>query len=80
VVDIAAQVEAKRRNEATFIHQEIYTDNQVEKGFRPQVLAWHLPTEPWLFTIDRRGVIRARLEGAFSVNELNKAIDAAVNP
>jgi hypothetical protein len=78
VVDIAAQVEAKRRKDADFIHMEIYTDNQVEKGFRPQVLAWHLPTEPWLFTIDRQGVIRGRLEGAFSVNELNKAIDAAV--
>jgi hypothetical protein len=78
VVDIAEEVKAKRGDEAAFIHQEIYTDNEVDKGFRPQVLAWHLPTEPWLFTIDRNGVIRARIEGAFSVGELNKAIDAAV--
>jgi hypothetical protein len=78
VVDIADEVKAKRGKEADFIHMEIYTDNQVEKGFRPQVLAWHLPTEPWLFAIDRNGIIRARLEGAFSVAELNKAIDAAV--
>ena len=80
VVDLAEQVKAKRGKEAAFIHQEIYTDNQVDKGYRPQVLAWHLPTEPWLFTIDRHGIIRARIEGAFSVNELNKAIDAAVKP
>jgi len=78
VVDIADQVRAKRGKEADFIHMEIYTDNQVEKGFRSQVLSWHLPTEPWLFTIDRNGIIRARIEGAFSVAELNKAIDAAV--
>jgi hypothetical protein len=79
VVDIAEQVKSKRGNDAVFIHQEIYTDNQVEKGYRPQVLAYHLPTEPWLFAIDRHGIIRARIEGAFSVNELNQAIDAAVN-
>jgi hypothetical protein len=78
VVDIAEQVKAKRGKEAVFIHQEIYTDNEVDKGFRPQVLTWHLPTEPWLFAIDRDGVIRARLEGAYSVNELGQALDAAV--
>ena len=77
VVDIAEQVKAKRGKDAVFIHQEIYTDNQVEKGYRPQVLDYHLPTEPWLFAIDRHGVIRARIEGAFSVNELNQAVDAA---
>jgi hypothetical protein len=80
VVDIAEQVKAKRAKEAAFIHMEIYTGNEVDKGFRPQVLAWHLPTEPWLFTIDKQGIVRARLEGAFSVSELNKAIDAAVKP
>jgi hypothetical protein len=78
VVDIAEEVKAKRGDEAEFIVQEIYTDNEVDKGFRPQVLRYRLPTEPWLFTVDRNGVIRARLEGAFSVDELNKAIDAAV--
>jgi hypothetical protein len=78
VVDIAEQVKAKRGDEAEFIVQEIFTDNEVDKGYRPQVLRYHLPTEPWLFTIDRKGVVRSRIEGAFSVEELNKAIDAAV--
>jgi hypothetical protein len=77
VVDIAEQVKAKRGGDADFILQEIYTDNDPDKGYRPQVLAWHLPTEPWLFTIDRRGRIAARLEGAFSASELERAIDAA---
>jgi hypothetical protein len=56
---------------------EIYRDNDVEKGFRPQVVRWRLPTEPWLFAIDRRGRIAARLEGAFSVRELEQALRAA---
>ena len=49
---------------------EIYNQNEVEKGFRPQVLDYKLPTEPWLFAIDRKGRVAARLEGAFSAREL----------
>ena len=45
---------------------EIYNDNELEKGFRPQVGAFKLPTEPWAFAIDRDGKVAARLEGAYS--------------
>jgi hypothetical protein len=78
VVDLAEQVKAERSKDADFIHMEIYKDNTVDKGFRPQVLAWGLRTEPWLFVVNREGRIAARLEGAFSADELNKAIDRAV--
>jgi hypothetical protein len=77
VVDIAEQVKAERGDDAEFIHMEIYNDNEVEKGFRKQVLDWRLPTEPWLFTVDRRGRVAAAIEGAFSARELERAIDAA---
>jgi len=78
VADIAEQVKAERGEEAVFIHQEIFRDNQVDKGFRPQFAAWNLITEPWLFAIDRDGRVAARIEGAFSAEELNDAVDAAV--
>lgn len=78
VADIAEQVKADRGDEAVFIHQEIFRDNEVEKGFRPQFAAWNLITEPWLFAIDRRGRIAARMEGAYSAEELERAVDAAV--
>ena len=78
VVDIAEQVKARRGKEAEFIHQEIFEDNEIDKGFRPQVLKWKLPTEPWLFAVDGRGRVAARLEGAFSAEELDRAVDAAV--
>jgi hypothetical protein len=78
VVDIAEQVKADRGDEAAFIHQEIFRDNEVDKGFRPQVLEWKLPTEPWLFAVDARGRVAARIEGAFSAEELERAVDAAV--
>jgi hypothetical protein len=77
VVDIAEQVKDTRGDEAEFIHMEIYRDNSIEKGFRPQVAAWQLPTEPWLFAIDKKGDVAARLEGAFSAAELDAALDKA---
>jgi len=61
-----------------FVHQEIYNDNEVDKGFRPQVLSWKLPTEPWAFAVDRSGKVAARLEGAFSASELERAVAVAL--
>jgi hypothetical protein len=79
VVDIALQMQAKYGNRMAFIHEEVYKDNQVAKGLRPQLKAFHLQTEPWLFTIDKSGRIAARLEGSFGVNEFQRAIQAALN-
>jgi hypothetical protein len=78
VVDIALQMQQKYGNRMAFIHEEVYRGNQVSKGLRPQLKAFHLQTEPWLFTIDRNGRIAARLEGSFGVNEFERAIQAAL--
>jgi len=78
VVDVAAQVEDEYRDQVDFIHMEIYNDNEVAKGPRPQVGAFELPSEPWVFTIDKQGEVAARLEGAFSVEELEAAVKKAL--
>lgn len=78
VADVAEQVKSERGDEAVFIHQEVFRDNDVSKGYRPQFNAWRVRTEPWLFAIDRDGRVAARIEGAFSAEELNEAVDAAV--
>ena len=54
---------------------EIYEDNDPGKGFRPQVKAFGLPTEPWVFLISSDGRIQQRLEGAFGVEELSAAVE-----
>ncbi len=74
VVDVAEQVKDQYGDKAAFIHMEIYKDNDPSKGVRPQVRAFHLPSEPWLFAIDRRGVIRAEIEGAFGVDRLTRVV------
>ena len=74
VVDIAAQVQRDFGSKADFIHMEIYNDNNPSKGVRPQVRAFGLPSEPWLFVIDRKGMIRTEIEGAFDLKELTDAV------
>jgi hypothetical protein len=78
VTDIALSLQSRFGDRMTFIHQEVYRDNQIGRGLRPQLRAFHLTTEPWLFTFDRRGRIAARLEGAFGANEFSQAVRAAL--
>ncbi len=78
VTDIAVQLQREYRNRVTFIHQEVYVNNQPNQGLRPQLKAFHLQTEPWLFTINRKGVIAARLEGGFGATGFRRALEAAL--
>jgi hypothetical protein len=78
VTDVAVALQHQFGNRIAFIHQEVYAENQPSKGLRPQLKAFHLRTEPWLFVISRRGVIVARLEGAFGTTELTRALKAAL--
>lgn len=78
VVDVAEQAKQEFGNKAAFIHMEIYNDNDPGKGVRPQVRAFHLPTEPWLFTIDRHGIVRDAVEGAFGLKLMHEAVEKAI--
>jgi hypothetical protein len=78
VTDIMVQLQHEFGNRIAFIHQEIYVDNDPSKGLRPQLHAFHLETEPWLFTVNRKGVITTRLEGAFGLNEARLALESAL--
>src|SRR3954453_8758481 len=73
-VDVAEQVKAEVGGKVAFIHQEVYKDNQVNKGLRAQLIDYRLASEPWLFVIDRNGRITDRIEGAVSVPELRAAV------
>ena len=77
VVDVAEQVKASTGDDVEFIHMEIFRNNRIDDGVRPQMAAFHLQTEPWLFVFDRSGKVAARIEGAFSERELAGAISKA---
>ncbi|HEY6759388.1 MAG TPA: thioredoxin fold domain-containing protein [Baekduia sp.] len=74
VVDVVDEVQAKVGDKVSFIHQEVYQDNDINKGLRQQLQTYRLQTEPWTFVIDKNGVISTRFEGAFSAGELERAV------
>jgi hypothetical protein len=80
IVDELEQLKARYGSRAEFIHMEVYNQNRIERGYRPQFRAWRLPSEPWTFVIDRRGIVTAAFEGAASTGEMARAIDRATAP
>ena len=78
VLQSVETVYGQYRGRANFIHLEIY------KEFNPlvtadEVLEWELPSEPWTFVIDDTGIIRARLGGPVSPQELAQALETILN-
>lgn len=78
IVDELEELKARNGGRAEFIHMEVYNDNKLERGYRPQFRAWRLPSEPWTFMIDRRGTIVGAFEGPASIGEMQRAIDRAI--
>ena len=72
------KAQEKFGGQANFIHMEIYNENDPSMGVRPQVRKFHLPTEPWLFTINREGLISSAVEGAFGPELLDKDVEKVV--
>jgi hypothetical protein len=64
-----------------FIHIEVY-EGFTEDGFAPDaehlapaVLAFGLPSEPWVFVMDEFGVVIARIEGVLGEGELEAILE-----
>jgi hypothetical protein len=77
VVDVVSAVRKRLGpSRMRFVHVEIYEGNDVANGVNRWVKEWKLPTEPFTFVVDRRGVVRATFEGAVSARELERAVRA----
>jgi hypothetical protein len=59
----------------TFIHTEIYTDNDPTKPPLQQVIDWGLPSEPWVFVVDGDGRLVAKFEGSAPPQELRPVLE-----
>ena len=71
VVDIAEQVKAESAATTSSSSTWRSSATTTSRGLRPQLNAYNLRTEPWLFAVDRKGNVAARLEGAFSASSCN---------
>ena len=78
VADIALQMKSKYGDRMKFIHQEVWVDNDTTKGLREPLKQFNLPTEPWLFVVDKTGKITARLEGSIGVQQFEDAVKSGL--
>lgn len=63
---------------AAFVHVELYQHPFEQGKVAPAVLEWKLPSEPWVFVVDRSGIVRDRFEGAAPVEEIEPALKAVL--
>ena len=71
-------VEKELGSKAVFIHADVYKDDKAETIQRQDVAAtfreWALESEPWLFLIDRKGVVASRFEGPLTADQIEAAL------
>jgi len=77
VVDVGLQLKSQYGDQVEFIHQEVYVDNDPQKGLREPLKRFNVPTEPWLFVVGRDGRVTARLEGSFGLGAFESALKTA---
>jgi hypothetical protein len=74
--DVVSAVQNKTGDAANFIHVEVYSGlpNPASNGFQLDVAmkAFGLTTEPWVFLIDKGGVITWRVEGPVTEGEIEQ--------
>jgi hypothetical protein len=78
VTDIALQMKSEYGDRMTFIHQEVWVDNDTTKGLRDPLKQFNLPTEPWLFVVDKSGTITSRLEGSIGIKQFEDAVKSGL--
>ncbi|HEX8751966.1 MAG TPA: hypothetical protein VF731_01000 [Solirubrobacterales bacterium] len=79
VVDVAEEAKERYGDKAAFIHMEIFNDNRPQDHVRPQVRAFHLPSEPWLFAVNRHGVVSSAIEGAFGKELMDQTVEKVIS-
>ena len=78
VTDMELQMKAKYGDQMDFIHQEVYVNNQINQGLRQPLKEFNLASEPWLFVVNAKGVITARLEGSIGVTQFENAVKSGL--
>jgi len=64
---------------ANFVHVEIYQYPFDGSRVAPAVDEWHLPSDPWIFVIDKSGIVRDRFEGSSPAEEIEPSLKAVLS-
>ena len=79
IVDIVRTLLPVYGKQVAFTHQEIWQDFAEKKVF-PTVMEWRLQSEPWIFVVDGKGIIRAKFEGLVTAREIETALQNVLLP
>jgi hypothetical protein len=72
-LDVLLQVRPKHADTINFAHVEIYKDPR-NGVLADAVTEWNLPSEPWIFFVDRTGTIVERFDGIATAEEIEAGI------
>lgn len=67
------RLKTKYGQEANFVHVEIFKDPMARTPYET-VVEWGLTSEPWVFLVDRNGLVAAKYEGPAPFDELEPAL------
>ncbi len=85
-LDFVKQAKASAPASVAFIHVEPYNLKYADGRLQPVLdaggnlvpndasNAWGLPSEPWIFAVDRNGIVQGSFEGIVTAQELSDAI------
>ncbi|MBN40576.1 MAG: hypothetical protein CL757_01815 [Chloroflexi bacterium] len=86
IVDMVSNIKMKYEKRLDFIHVEVFENPKAllsQGRFSGQqveaVKEWGLVTEPWVFVVDRNGLLSAKFEIFATEAEIISAIEAVVN-
>jgi hypothetical protein len=77
-LDAVLQLHKTYAERANFVHVEIYQHPFDGQRVAAAVDEWHLPSDPWIFIVDKTGIVRDRFEGAAPFEELEPALKAVL--
>jgi hypothetical protein len=77
-LDELITVQGELGEQVNFVHSEVYVNDQTADTPNPVTTPtfnqWGVQSEPWLFVIDRNGIIQARFEGGFTAPTARAAL------
>jgi hypothetical protein len=72
-IDVVEELERRYRAKVNFVHVDVFR-NARPPQLSATAVQWHVPSQPWVFVVDRRGVIAAKFEGPVAASEIDAAI------
>jgi hypothetical protein len=77
-MEVMDELYSRHGDAVAFVHVEPYDlaalRQQGQYQQAPAAAEWHLPSEPWVFVVDRQGRVAAKFEGVVTVEDVETAL------